>query len=158
MKELAARQIHLDFHTSPLIDGIGSKFNPDEFADTLVKANVNSINIFAKCHHGMYYYPTEIGTVHPHMEQDDLFGRQLKACRERDIRALAYTCVVWNEDWADRHPEWLQVKHNGLHGGRSPFDATFTNWRNLCSNHPDHVQYIKDELKEIYEKYQPDGF
>ena len=158
MKKLAARQIHLDFHTSPFIDGIGTEFDPDEFADTLVKANVNSINIFAKCHHGMYYYPTEIGTVHPHLECDDLFGKQLRACRERNIRALAYTCVVWNEDWADRHPEWLQVKHNGLLGGQKPFEAGFTNWRNLCCNHPDNVQYIKDEMEEIYNKYKPDGF
>jgi hypothetical protein len=22
-------------------------------------------NLFAKCHHGMYYYPTKIGTMHP---------------------------------------------------------------------------------------------
>ena len=157
MKELETRQIHLDFHTSPVIEGIGSEFDKDEFGDTLVKNGVNSINLFAKCHHGMYYYPTKVGTVHPHLEKD-LFGLQMEACRERNIRAVAYTCVVWNEDWADRHPEWLQINYEGLQGGRPPFDASRTNWRNICTNHPGNFKYIQDEVKEIYDMYKPDGF
>jgi hypothetical protein len=50
--DLRFRQIHLDFHASELIDGIGSQFNRDEFAATLEKARVNSITCFARCHHG----------------------------------------------------------------------------------------------------------
>ena len=38
--ELRFRQIHLDFHTSEAIEGIGANFDPDEFADTLDKACV----------------------------------------------------------------------------------------------------------------------
>ena len=59
------RQIHLDFHTSPFIPEVGYDFDADEFTDILKKAHVNSINLFAKCHHGMYYYPTHLGTQHP---------------------------------------------------------------------------------------------
>ena len=54
------RQIHLDFHTSPLIPDVGAEFDPDEFVSTLKEARVNSINIFAKCHHGMCYYLTKL--------------------------------------------------------------------------------------------------
>ena len=50
--DLRFRQIHLDFHTSEFIDGIGSQFDPEEFAATLEKARVNSITCFARCHHG----------------------------------------------------------------------------------------------------------
>ena len=49
--------VHLDFHTSPLIEGIGEKFNKEEFARTLKEANVDLITVFAKCHHGYTYYP-----------------------------------------------------------------------------------------------------
>ena len=76
------RQIHLDFHTSPEIPGIGAKFDPDEFIRTLREAHVNSINLFTKCHHGMYYYPSDLGTQHPGLNGFDLFGAQVKACRE----------------------------------------------------------------------------
>ena len=156
-KQIPMRQIHMDFHTSPLIKGIGEAFNPEEFVDVLKKANVNSINLFAKCHHGYYYYPTKTGSLHPNLSFD-LFGQQLKACKENGIRACAYTTVVWNEDWADRHPEWLQVNMDGVSGNKKPFDIGFHEWRCLCMNHAEHVQYIKDELDEIQSLYKPDGY
>ena len=42
--------VHLDFHTSPDIDGIGEKFDKAEFARTLKEANIDLITVFAKCH------------------------------------------------------------------------------------------------------------
>jgi hypothetical protein len=151
------RQIHLDFHTSPLIDGIGERFNKEEFVTTLKKAHVNSINLFTKCHHGMFYYPTEVGTMHPHLKFD-LFGAQMEACRENGIRAIAYSCVGWNEDWADRHPEWMVVDYNGLLGHHKPFDNSYYGWRCLCYNHPDYHELLKKEYQEICDRYHPDGF
>lgn len=156
-QELPYRQIHMDFHTSPFIPAVGDKFDPDEFADVLAQAHVNSINLFAKCHHGFYYYPSKIGSMHPHL-QFDLFGAQLKACRGRGIRALAYTTAVWNEDWADRHPEWLQVGKDGIIGNKGPFASGFHEWRHLCLNNPEHRSYLRQELDEIQENYRPDGY
>jgi len=46
--DLRFRQIHLDFHTSELIQGVGSQFDPEEFAATLEKARVDSITCFAR--------------------------------------------------------------------------------------------------------------
>ncbi len=42
MKKIPNRQVHLDFHTSEMIDQVGSKFSAEEFADTLKNANVES--------------------------------------------------------------------------------------------------------------------
>ena len=55
MEELRFRQIHMDFHTSPLISGVGEEFKAKEFAQTLKEAYVNSVTCFAKCHHGMIW-------------------------------------------------------------------------------------------------------
>ena len=57
MSVLPSRQVHLDFHTSEKIDNIGSKFDKKQFQDCLKKGHINSITVFAKCHHGMMYYP-----------------------------------------------------------------------------------------------------
>ena len=161
-KPLPSRQIHIDFHTSPFIDGIGERFDREAFVRTLRDAHVNSVNLFAKCHHGMYYYPTKIGTMHPNL-RFDLFGEEMKACQEKGIRALAYTCVSWNEDWADRHPEWLTVDADGIIGtidpelvksGRRPFYT----WRHICHNNREYQEILKAEFKEIYDRYRPDGF
>ncbi len=153
-KELPFRQIHMDFHTSPFIEGVGEGFDAAEFAAVLKKTEVNSINLFAKCHHGMYYYPTKIGTMHPGLKFD-LLGAQIDACRREGIRTCVYTTVVWNEDWADRHPEWMQVSIDGILGVKKPFEAR---WRWLCSNNEEHREYLRNEFREIYELYKPDGF
>ena len=58
-KPVGFRQIHLDFHTSPLIPDVGADFDPEEFAATLKNAHVNSINLFARGHHGMLYYDSK---------------------------------------------------------------------------------------------------
>jgi hypothetical protein len=39
--DLRFLQIHLDIHMSEFIDGIGAQFDPEEFAGTLEKAQVN---------------------------------------------------------------------------------------------------------------------
>lgn len=157
MKNLPFRQIHMDFHTSPFIPGVGEKFDAQDFVKTLKDAHVNSINLFAKCHHGMYYYPTRIGTMHPSLKFD-LFGEQVKACKENGIRAVAYTCISWNEDWADRHPEWLCFTYDGLRGNKMPFENGHVKWNSICINNKDYRKVIKAELKEIYDSYKPAGF
>ena len=152
------RQIHLDFHTSPEIPDVGADFDAENFADILKSAHVNSINLFAKCHHGMYYYPTSIGTQHPALKGFDLFGAQIEACRKAGIRTCAYTCVAWNEDWANRHPEWLCFTYDGLRGNKLPFEDGYVKWNTLCINQPKYRDVIKAELKEIQERYHPDGY
>ena len=57
--DLRFRQVHLDFHTSENIEGIGADFDPEEFAATVEKARVNSITCFARCHHGWIYFDTK---------------------------------------------------------------------------------------------------
>ena len=98
------RQIHLDFHTSPFIPDVGADFDADEFAQTLADAHVNSVTVFAKCHHGMCYYPTQTGTSHPALGHRDLLGEQIEALHKRGIRAPIYTTIVWEEDAANRFP------------------------------------------------------
>jgi alpha-L-fucosidase len=53
------RQVHLDFHTSPFIPDVAADFDAEEFVSTFQRAHVNSVTVFAKCHHGMCYYPTK---------------------------------------------------------------------------------------------------
>lgn len=152
------RQIHLDFHTSPEIPAVGARFDADEFTATLKRAHVESINLFAKCHHGMYYYPTAIGTQHPALNGFDLFGAQVEACREAGIRPVAYTCVSWNEDWAKRHPEWLMVTYDGTLGNKLPFETGYYKWNTICFNNPEYRKVLKTELEEIWRRYHPAGF
>ncbi|HMO26980.1 MAG TPA: hypothetical protein PKB10_11990, partial [Tepidisphaeraceae bacterium] len=62
---LRFRQVHLDFHTSIHIPDVGRDFNADRFARTFADAHVDSVTVFAKCHHGLLYYNTDHPARHP---------------------------------------------------------------------------------------------
>jgi len=156
-KELPFRQLHLDFHTSPLIPEVADQFDAAAFIEHLKIGRVNSVNLYAKCHHGMCYYPTAVGTRHPGLKFD-LFGEMIRACRSADIGVMAYFTIGWEEDAARRHPEWQQVDRNGVLGGKQPFTSNHYSWRHLCHRNPAYKAYIKAQLDEIMDRYDVDGF
>jgi Alpha-L-fucosidase len=156
MESQPFRQIHLDFHTSPLIKDVAADFDPVEFATTLRKARVNSINIFAKCHHGFSYYPTKVGVPHPHLKRADLMGEMIEALHAQGIRCPIYYTIVWDEQ-AAQHADWLQVDIDGKLIGREPLGSDFTSWRFLCMNSP-YMDYVEAQVSEIIDHYDVDGF
>ena len=147
------RQIHLDFHTSPLIPDVGADWDADHFAHTLTKAHVNSVTLFATCHHGMCYYPSKVAPVHPSL-QFDLLGEQIEACHKAGIRCPIYLTVVWNVSAAERHPEWRQVDITGRNVGAGPLDA---GWPYLCVNTP-YADELIAQTEELMAGYECDGF
>lgn len=150
------RQIHLDFHTAPVIDDVGTQFDVKDFVKTLKEAHVNSINIFAKCHHGMCYYPTKIGVMHPSLKFD-MMGRMIKELHANDIKCPLYFPIGWEEEAAN-HTEWLEMGKSGVPGHKLPDDNSYYSWRKLCLNNPGYKEYIKRQLAEIMENYEVDGF
>jgi hypothetical protein len=154
--DLRFRQIHLDFHTSELIQGIGSQFDPEEFAATLEKARVDSITCFARCHHGWIYYDTKINPErrHPHLVTN-LLKEQIEACHARAIRVPIYTTVQWDHYTASRHPDWLTMDEKGCIVGTPPFEAGF--YRELCLNSPYVETFLKPHVQEILETLPTDG-
>jgi len=151
----AFRQVHLDFHTSPLIPDVGSEFNSEKFAEILRRASVNSITVFAKCHHGMSYYDTKVGVKHPSLKFD-LLREMVNVCHNNDIRIVAYYSVCWDAYMGDEHPEWLQIDKNGMPVRPKPFERPYFSWETLCLNSP-YVDYVKDQIKEILKNYDIDG-
>ena len=102
---MPSRQVHLDFHTSEFIPGIGEKFDKKQFQETLKTGRLNQINIFSKCHHSWSYYPTKIGQQHPNLKFD-LVGAQIEACHEIGVKCPIYYSVGWSASEAAEHPDW----------------------------------------------------
>lgn len=158
------RNVHIDFHTGGTIPGVGEKFEKEEFKKTLLDAHVDSIQIFAKCHHGYCYYPTKVGTVHPALKFD-LLGEQLKACKEAGINASAYITIGYSELDADAHPDWNAYDFNtkkplafDYDYNAKPTDSRpFCSWRILCPNNPEYKKHILDICREVVDLYNPDG-
>lgn len=114
--QLRFRQVHLDFHTSPHIDGIGAKFDKARWQDTLCKAHVNSVTLFSKCHHGWSYHPTKVGKMHPHLNFD-LLRAQYDACKEVGIAAPVYLSAGVDNLAGEEHPDWREINAEGAFSG-----------------------------------------
>lgn len=155
------RQVHLDFHTSEVIDKVAAGFDAEAFAEQLAAAHVNSVNVFGKCHHGWSYFPSSVGRMHPGLDRD-LLGEQLQALRARGIKAPVYVSVLWDDLAAVEHPEWVAVDVDGNLLARPALANTSVTqqergWSvmDLASGVAD---YIVDHVAEICRTYRPDGF
>jgi hypothetical protein len=93
---LRFRQIHLDFHTSEAIGGIGSRFEKKQFQDMLRLGHVDSITVFSKCHHGWAYHPSTANEIHPHLSFD-LLRAQIEAAHEIDVKTPVYISAGLDE-------------------------------------------------------------
>jgi hypothetical protein len=152
---LRFRQIHLDFHTSEAIAGIGERFDPDHFADTLAKASVDSITCFGRCHHGWIYYETEKfrDRMHPHLTRN-LLKEQIEACHARDIRVPIYLTVQWDQYTSERHPEWLAIDASGKQTGTPPYEPGF--YRRLAVN-SGYYDFLKAHVADLFALLPVDG-
>lgn len=154
-QQFPLRQVHLDFHTSPDIPDVGADWDAGHFVETLQRARVNSITVFAKCHHGMNYYPSQVGPVHPALTFD-LLGAQIEACHRAGIRCPIYISVVWDVSAAERHPEWRQVGVSGQQIGRGPLEEG-RGWPWLCVNTA-YSDELMAQTEELLARYECDGF
>ena len=156
MLKLNFRQVHLDFHTSEAIPGIGAAFDANEFADTLAAASVNSVTCFSRCHHGWLYHDTTAFPErrHPHLTCN-LLAEQIEACHARGIRVPIYITVRWDHFTARQHPEWLVVDENGTIIGTKPYEAGF--YRQMCLNSP-YVDFLEQQTVEVCNTLPCDGF
>jgi hypothetical protein len=149
---LPQRQIHLDFHTSPLIPGVGADFDAPAFARTMKAAHVQSVTVFAKCHHGHLYFATKHPARHPTLPAGlDLTGSQVKALHKVGIRAPLYISVLFDEFAAAAHPEWVARTPEGGVVGGGPLQAS---WQVMDMASP-YQDYLADQVAEVLKRFSP---
>ena len=143
------RQVHLDFHTSEKIPGIGSRFSKEQFQSALKLGHVNSITVFSKCHHGWAYHPSEANEIHPGLDFD-LLGAQIEAAHEIGVKTPVYLSAGLDEKMTRRHPEWLR------RGKDDRIDWTAPGYHEFCMNTP-YLDYLIKQVEEVVRTYDCDG-
>ncbi len=161
---LPARHVHLDFHTSEHIRGVGSRFDAKRFQKALKLGRVNYITLFAKCHHSWCYYPTTVGRRHPQLQKNlDLLGEQIAACHAIGVRTAVYITVGWSANDAETHPEWVALDRAGKPQWMNP-PANFepatprpqVSWKFLCIASA-YRQHVLDLTREVCSRYPLHG-
>ena len=171
LSNLPFRQIHLDYHTSPEIPDVAASFDADAFARRMRDSHVNSVNLFARCHHGVCYYPSDVAPRHPHLKID-LMGQMIEALHRYGIDSVIYVTVARDEYAARQHQEWLAVLPDGRFAGKTRFDnekrwltgiqhsggpyREQARWRELCMNNG-FIDYVLAQTREVLENYEVDG-
>jgi hypothetical protein len=162
IKPLRHRQIHLDFHTSEHIPDVGAEFDPVEFVEAFKAAHVDSVTVFAKCHHGWSYYPTKVGKPHPNLRRPDLLGDMVSALAAADIESPIYISVQWDELTAREHPEWRVMSATNRYEHTLPTDPSHgkqlsPGWHSVCLNHQGFRHYLLDQAREVASLYPTQG-
>ena len=158
------RQVHLDFHTSPLIPGVASEFDATEFAANLRPRPGQQRDRLRQVPPRHVLLPHgRTGPQHPALGGRDLLGEQIEALHREGIRAPIYTTVAWEEDAAARYPQWRQMLRSGVFADSSSPDPARANpgaWKYLNFLHPEYQDYIEAHLREICSRYGSavDGF
>jgi hypothetical protein len=159
-KKLRFRQVHLDFHTSEHCQDIGADFDEEQFIGELKKGHVNSITVFAQCHHGWCYYPTNTGLRHPNLKTD-LLGRMLEAGKKANINMPVYITLCWSDKIYQDHPDWAIRNADGTISGPPPMHPNTprdeTTWYRMCLNTPYVDEIILPITREVLEMYDPSG-
>ena len=150
MDDFRLRQIHLDFHTSPLIPDVGAAFDKKAWQETLKLGHVDSITVFSKCHHGYSYHPTKVNTMNPTLKFD-LLKAQLEACEEIGVRAPVYISAGLDEKDAVTHHEWLQ---RGKNNWMNEPDFSGPGYHCLCFN-TSYLDKLIAEIEEVMVNYNP---
>ena len=164
MIRIPARQVHLDFHTSEQIPEVGGRFERRQFQKALRIGRVESVTVFAKCHHSWSYYPTKVGRRHPNLLRGlDLMGEQISACHAIGVRAPIYYTVGWSANDAARHPGWRAKLKDGRDStwkfdvnARAEQTMPANAWIDLCPSGA-YRELILRQTREICEKYPVDG-
>lgn len=156
------RTVHLDFHTGPEVPDVARDFAAERFAQTFKDAHVDSVTVFATCHHGHAYYRTGHPCRHPNLPPGlDLTGSQIEALRRAGLRAPIYISGQVNEYAANTHPEWVAIDPDGRRVKHLPRDwpgdqgaALHAGWQVLDMSSP-YQEYLAEQIEEILDLYRP---
>ena len=149
-----SRTVHLDFHTGPDVPDVAKDFDPRSFARTFKEAHVDSVTLFAKCHHGHLYYDTKRPERHPSLPKGlDLLGEQIEALRSVGIQTPIYISVQCDEYAANTHPEWIALTPD-LQQVKWLSSAFTAGWQIMDMSSP-YQDYVADQIAEILKRFAP---
>ena len=150
MKNLPYRQVHLDFHTSEHVPGVGSKFSPENFEKCLRLGHVNSITLFAKCHHGWSYHPTKVGEMNPSLNGFNLLGEQINVCKKLGVRVQVYLSAGIDGRLAWKKPGWQPAE---LRNDCNREPTLRGHFRPVCLGNDDYLDVLEAQTVEVLEMF-----
>lgn len=148
MSKLKYRQLHVDFHTGETFPNVAQDFSKEQFAEILKKGNIDSVNLFAKCHHGCFYYFDSKFYVHPNLKRD-LLPEMVEVCESLGIDYYVYVSAGFDEHLAKERPDWLLRRKDAS----TPRPIEVAGYHLMCFNSSEYVNVLKEQVTEVCKKF-----
>ena len=139
----------VDMHI-PSGEGYLEQFDPEQYADCMETAGVDTAYVYASNCLGLCLYPTKLGYRHSIAEKRDIFGETVKALRKRNIGVVGYL-NSWNTEASRQHPDWQIRSSDGKARGE------YSRFGTCCLNSP-YRQFFLNMVREMVSSYEIDGF
>ena len=140
--ESAYRRAVIDMHIPDWDPMFLSEFDPEAYADMLVKARSQSIVCYCQSHVGLFNYPTKIGAQHRGWRGENMLARMIDCCHERGIAVQLYTSLIFDRWAGDHHPEWRMRSWDGKIQGEGGRQCV------LCINSP-YRNYVRSSSRRF---------
>lgn len=148
--ESAFRRAVIDMHISDWDPKFLSAFDPEEYADMLVKSRSESVVCYCQSHAGLFNYPTKIGQQHAAWHGENMLQRMIDACHKRNVAVQIYTSLIFDRWAGDHHPEWRMRNWEGKIQGEGGRQAV------MCVNSP-YREYVRQFVEEICQNFDFEG-
>jgi hypothetical protein len=134
-------RILVDCHISDTDKSFMTRFDARKYVEMVKKSGCDSAMVYACCHNGNCYYPTEIGHRHKNLNGRDIFGDTISLLSQNRILPIAYYTVCWNNSAAKNNEQWRFTDMIGRqHSGRYHF---------CCPNNIGYREFAKAQISEI---------
>ena len=138
----------IDNHIAEDDPAFMTRFDPAQYVAMVKQAGVEASMVYATCHNGNCYYPTEVGHMHANLKGRDIFGETVNLLRREGIVPVAYYTSVFHNHSAKTHPDWRLTHVNGSqHSGRY--------WWS-CPNNDEYRAFVLAQVGEVI-AYDVDG-
>ena len=144
-----------------------SEFSPEAYVENLKRCKANYAMIYYQSHVGLCNFPTKVGIMHKHFEENpDELRRLIDLCHENGIKVMGYYSLIYNTREHDRRPEWRMLTDNGQsrrERGNAPSDGLafastqLARYGLLCPNNEEYFEFVKAQINEMLDYAKPDG-
>jgi hypothetical protein len=142
----------VDMHIPAWNPEFMSKFDPKEYVDCMLAANVSCCMVYANSHAGYAYWPAPDGNQHPGLKGRDTFGEIVNLCHKNNIDVICYYTLVY-DNWAySRDPSWRITGADGR-AGMEHEDKRGGRYGHACPNSEGYREFTKKQVTDLATKY-----
>jgi hypothetical protein len=139
------RKVHILYVSPEWAKEQGAGFSAQAYVEGLKRAEVDSVQLYGKDHHGYCYYRARQGRPYPR----DIFGELIPAVREAGMRFIGYFSIGLDAWALGMYPEWAAMDRDGQPFVRRQFFRA-------CLN-SGYREFALEQFEDLVSNYELDG-